>query len=188
MAHRASVLNHTANGVASHLTGDTIMKMKSFVPMLLGAILSFPVQAADVLNTKIMTLDLARDIANQTLEACRRNGYNTAVVVVDRSGDAQVVLRDVYVSRHAVEIAERKASAVVMSGVSTQDFRTNRADIRAELNEVRGILLLRGGLPIRAGGSLIGAVGVSGAPGGEKDEACAAAGIKSAQERLDFVE
>ncbi len=164
------------------------MNMKSLVPMLLGAVLSFPVPAADVLNAKIMTLDLARDIASQTLEACRKKGYNTAVVVVDRAGDAQVVLRDVYVSRHAVEIAERKASAVVMSGVSTQDFRTNRADIRAELNEVRGILLLQGGLPIRAGGSLIGAVGVSGAPGGEKDEACAAAGIKTVQERLDFAE
>jgi uncharacterized protein GlcG (DUF336 family) len=165
-----------------------LMPMKRFFPLLLGFIPSFPIQAADVLNVKLMTLDLARDIANQTLEACRKKGYNTAVVVVDRSGDAQVVLRDVYVSRHAVEIAERKASAVVMSGVSTQDFRTNRADIRAELNEVRGILLLQGGLPIRAGGSLIGAVGVSGAPGGEKDEACAAAGIKAVQERLDFAE
>src|SRR5512134_379887 len=113
------------------------MNVKSFVPMLL-AILSFPVPAADVLNSKIMTLDLARDIANQTLEACRKKGYNTAVVVVDRAGDAQVVLRDVYVSRHAVEIAERKANAAVLSGVSTQDFRTNRADIRAEMNEVRG--------------------------------------------------
>lgn len=164
------------------------MKMKLFVFTILLGALSSPVQAADVLNTKIMTLDLARDVANKTLESCRKQGYNTAVVVVDRSGDAQVVLRDVYVSRHAVEIAERKASAVVMSGVSTQDFRTNRADIRAELNEVRGILLLRGGLPIRAGGSLIGAVGVSGAPGGEKDEACALVGIKAVQERLDFAE
>lgn len=149
---------------------------------------SSPVPAADVLNTKIMTLDLARDIANHTLEACRKKGYQTAVVVVDRDGAPQVVLRDVYVSRYAIEIAERKANAVVLSGVSSQDFRTNRADIRAELNQLQGILLLQGGLPIRAGGSLLGAVGVSGAPGGEKDEACAAAGIKSVQERLDFVE
>jgi hypothetical protein len=63
------------------------MNMKSLVPMLLGAVLSFPLHAADVLNAKIMTLDLARDIASQTLEACRKKGYNTAVVVVDRSGD-----------------------------------------------------------------------------------------------------
>lgn len=73
-----------------------------------------------------------------------------------------------------------------MSGVSTKDFIKNRSEIRAELNEVPGILLLQGGVPIRAVGSLIGAVGVSGAPGGEKDEACALEGIKAVQERLDF--
>ncbi|MDH3562985.1 MAG: heme-binding protein [Gammaproteobacteria bacterium] len=142
--------------------------------------------ADDVLNTKLMSLDLARDIANATLQDCRKKGFNTAIVVVDRSGDVQVVLRDIYVSRHAIEIAQRKASAVVMSGVSTHDFIKNRGEIRAELNEVPGILLLQGGVPIRAVGSLIGAVGVSGAPGGEKDEACALEGIKAVQERLDF--
>ena len=164
------------------------MRMLRFFPMLLGIVFSFPAQAADVLNVKLMTLDLARDIANHTLEACRKQGYQTAVVVVDRAGDPQVVLRDVYVSRHAIEIAARKASAVILSGVSSGEFRKNRADIHAELNEIPGVLLLQGGLPIRAGGSLIGAVGVSGAPGGEKDEACAAAGIKAVQERLDFAE
>lgn len=163
------------------------MNMKSIVAPLFGALLSFPALAADVLNTKIMTLDLARDIANQTLEACRKKGYNTAVVVVDRAGDPQVVLRDVYVSRHAIEIATRKANAVVLSGLSTKEFRAARADIHAELNEIRGILLVQGGLPIRAGGSLIGAVGVSGGPS-DIDEACAAAGIKAVQERLDFAE
>lgn len=164
------------------------MRMIRLFPMLLGIVFFFPVQAADVLNVKLMTLDLVRDIANHTLETCRKQGYQTAVVVVDRAGDPQVVLRDVYVSRHAIEIAARKASAVILSGVSSGEFRKNRADIHAELNEIQGVLLLQGGLPIRAGGSLIGAVGVSGAPGGEKDEACAAAGIKAAQERLDFAE
>ena len=164
------------------------MRMNRFIPMLLGIVLSFPIQAADVLNAKLMTLDLARDIANHTLEACRKQGYQTAVVVVDRAGDPQVVLRDVYVSRHAIEIATRKAGAVILSGISSGEFRKNRPDMRAELNEIPGVFLLQGGLPIRAGGSLIGAVGVSGAPGGEKDEACAAAAIKAVQERLDFAE
>ena len=164
------------------------MKMKWPVLLLLGYVLSFPVQAADVLNVKLMTLDVARDIASHTLEACRKQGYQTAVVVVDRAAVMQVVLRDVYVSGAAIELAARKANAVILSGVSSSDFRKNRGDIHAELNEIPGILLLAGGLPIRAGGSLIGAVGVSGAPGGDKDEACAAAGIKTVQERLDFAE
>lgn len=154
--------------------------------LLSGLLVYTSTVAEDVLNTKLMSLDLARDIANATLQDCRKKGFNTAIVVVDRSGDVQVVLRDIYVSRHAIEIAQRKASAVVMSGVSTHDFIKNRGEIRAELNEVPGILLLQGGVPIRAVGSLIGAVGVSGAPGGEKDEACALEGIKAVQERLDF--
>lgn len=165
-----------------------MMRMKWLAPWMLGAILSSPLQAADVLNAKLMTLDLARDIANHTLDACRKQGYNVSVVVVDRDGAPQVVLRDNYVSRFATEIAQRKAGAVMLSGVSSGELRKNRADMRAELNELPGVFLLEGGLPIRAGGSLIGAVGVSGAPGGDKDEACAAAGIKAVQERLDFAE
>jgi uncharacterized protein GlcG (DUF336 family) len=161
------------------------MRLISIV-LLSSMLISLSAKAEDMLNVKLMTLDLARDIANFTLQDCRKKGYNTAVVVVDRAGDLQVVLRDVYVSRHVIEIAQRKASAVVLSGISTLDFIKNRGEIRAELNEIPGILLLQGGIPIRSGGSLIGAVGVSGAPGGDKDEACALAGIKAVQERLDF--
>lgn len=164
------------------------MRIERFFPLLLGFIFSSPILAEDVLNTKLMTLDLARDIANHTLEACRKQGYQTAVVVVDRAAVPQVTLREAYVSRYAIELAERKANTVILSGISTEDLIKNRGDMRAELNEVHGILLLLGGLPIRAGGSLIGAVGVSGAPGGEKDVACAVAGIKAVQERLDFAQ
>jgi len=164
------------------------MRMKRLVPFMLGAMASAPLPAADVLNVKLMTLDLARDIASHALDACRKQGYRVSVVVVDRDGAPQVVLRDVYVARFATEIAERKAGAVILSGVSSGELRKNRADIRAELNEIPGVLLIQGGLPILAGGSLVGAVGVSGAPGGDKDESCAAAGIKAVQERLDFVE
>jgi len=164
------------------------MRMKWLVPLMFGAMASAPLPAADVLNVKLMTLDLARDIANHTLDACRKQGYRVSVVVVDRDGAPQVVLRDVYVARFATELAERKAGAVILSGISSGELRKNRADIRAELNEIPGVLLIQGGLPILAGGSLVGAVGVSGAPGGDKDESCAAAGIKAVQERLDFVE
>lgn len=62
MAHRASVSNNAACGIAPYLMGDTFMKTKSFMPMLPGAMLSLPVWAADVLNVKLMTLNLARDI------------------------------------------------------------------------------------------------------------------------------
>ena len=114
--------------------------------------------------------------------------YRAAAVVVDRSGIPQVMMRDLHASRFTIQIAEQKANAVILSGFSSAEFRDNRGDIRGEMNHVEGILMLAGGLPIRAAGSLIGAVGVSGAPGGEKDEACAREALERVQERLDFAE
>lgn len=154
------------------------------------AVLLFSLQqavAADTLETRIMTLSLATDIARQAVAACAKSGYQVSAVVVDRGGAPQVVMRDVYASRFTTEIAERKANAVVLSGVSSAEFRLNRADIVSEMNEIDGVLVLAGALPIRAAGVLLGAVGVSGAPGGDKDEVCARAGLDSVQERLDFV-
>jgi uncharacterized protein GlcG (DUF336 family) len=156
--------------------------------VLLGTTFAVAAAEPDVLTYKQMSLDLARDLARVTVDTCRKQGYQVSVVVVDRSGTPQVVMRDNFASGASVEIAQRKAGAVVLSGVSSADLRRNRADIRAELNEIRGVLLLGGGLPITSGGSLLGAIGVAGAPGSEKDEACAAAGIKSVQERLEFAD
>jgi uncharacterized protein GlcG (DUF336 family) len=135
-----------------------------------------------------MTLKLASKIARVAVASCADAGYQVSAVVVDRSGAPQVVMRDVFASRFTIEIAERKANAVILSGVSSSEFRVNRAGIVAEMNEVNGILVLDGAVPIRTGGALLGAVGVSGAPGGDKDEACARAGVKDVQEQLDFLD
>ena len=141
-----------------------------------------------VLNTRLMTLQLASKIARVAVASCADAGYQVSAVVVDRSGAPQVVMRDVFASRFTIEIAERKANAVILSGVSSSEFRVNRAGIVAEMNEVNGILVLDGAVPIRAGGALLGAVGVSGAPGGDKDEACAKAGVENVQEQLEFLD
>ena len=144
--------------------------------------------AQDVLSTKQVSLELARDIATRTLETCRAQGHQVSVVVVDRAGVPQVVLRDAFAARFTIEIAERKANAVILSGIESSALRKNRADIRAELNQIDGLLVLDGAVPIRAGGALAGAVGVSGAPGGHLDEACARKGVAAVQERLDFAD
>jgi uncharacterized protein GlcG (DUF336 family) len=165
------------------------MCTKRLIGMLsLVAPLCLPLTAAagDIVEGRLMTLSLAADIARAAVEACRRSGYQVSAVVVDRSGAPQVVMRDVYASRFTVDIARRKANAVVLSGVSSSEFRRNRADIVPEMNEIPDILVLDGAVPVRAAGSLLGAVGVSGAPGGDKDEACARAGVHSVQDRLDF--
>jgi len=108
--------------------------------------------------------------------------------VVDRSGRTQVVMRDVFANQYMTQLAQAKANAVVLSNTSSSALRKNRADIAAELNLLDDLLVLDGGLPVMVAGSMIGAVGVSGAPGGDKDEACAQRGIDSVQERLDFAD
>jgi uncharacterized protein GlcG (DUF336 family) len=156
--------------------------------LLLSQLLALPAIAGDVVNVKLMTLELARDIAQGAIDACRKDGYQVSVVVVDRSGRTQVVLRDVFANQFMTQLAQGKANAVVLSNTSSGELRRNRADIVDELNLLDGLLVLDGGLPIRVAGSVIGAVGVSGAPGGDKDAACAQRGIDAVQERLDFAD
>jgi uncharacterized protein GlcG (DUF336 family) len=72
--------------------------------------------------------------------------------------------------------------------VSSSEFRRNREDIRMEMNHVDGLLVLEGGLPVTASGSLVGAIGVSGAPGGDLDAECAMQAMEKIAERLEFAD
>ena len=146
------------------------------------------VQAGDVITVKRLNPDLAWELAKHAVDACRAQGYQVTAVVVDRDGAETVLLRDTHASRFTIQIARDKANAVILSGIASGAFRDNRRDIQQEMNHVAGILVLQGGLPIEAGGYQLGAIGVSGAPGGEKDEICAAKALEKVQERLDFAE
>jgi uncharacterized protein GlcG (DUF336 family) len=164
--------------------------MKSLTGSLLAGlvtIVSGSVQA-ELLTTKLLPLDMARDIASSAIEACRKDGYQVSVVVTDRSGEPLVVMRDVYSNRYFTQLAQGKANAVILANTSSAELRRNRADMVNELNLLDGVMVLAGGLPVQAAGSLLGAVGVSGAPGGDKDEACARAGIEAVQEDLEFAD
>ncbi len=163
--------------------------MRKLLPaiLLFASLPAFSAQP-DVMPVKQIGMELARDIATASIEACRKSGYNVSAVVLDRSGNVQVAMRDTLAARHTLEIAERKAGMAVMSGSDSGEFRAARGDIRPELNHINGLIVMDGALPIRAAGSLLGAVGVSGAPGGEKDKACAAAALKTVEERLEFAQ
>nr|WP_245688325.1 heme-binding protein [Thiohalomonas denitrificans] len=150
--------------------------------------LSAPVAADDIIQVRRLSMEMAHDIARGAVEACRDEGYQVTAVVVDRDGFEQMVMRDTLAPRFTLQIARDKANAVILSGVDSSTFRYNRQDIREEMNHVDGILVLEGGVPIRAAGSLVGAVGISGAPGGDKDAVCAKAGVAEVQERLDFAD
>ena len=164
----------------------TYFQLALLIAPLTAAPLNVMAAQPDMLPVKQISLELARDIAMSSVEACRLQGYNVSAVVLDRAGDVQAALRDTLAARHTLEIAERKAGMSIMSGSDSGEFRAARGDIRPELNHMNGLIVMEGGLPIRAAGSLIGAVGVSGAPGGDKDAACAAAALKKVVERLEF--
>lgn len=148
--------------------------------------LGFITHAADVVSDKSIGMELARDIANETIMACRKDGYHVSAVVVDRHGLTRASLRDDLASRFTLEIAERKANMTVMAWTDSGSFKKARPDIRQELNHIDGLIVMEGGIKIVSGGYNIGAVGVSGAPGGEKDAACANKALNILKERIEF--
>jgi uncharacterized protein GlcG (DUF336 family) len=154
--------------------------------ILLTCLFSSDLFGADVFTQKNIGLEAANDIAKMSIDACRKDGFNVSAVVVDKHGNVRSVMRDDLAAKYTIEIAQRKANMVVMSGIASGAFKAARADIQQELNHIEGLIVMQGGLPIRASGILIGAVGVSGAPGGDKDEACAAVALKAMTERLAF--
>jgi uncharacterized protein GlcG (DUF336 family) len=144
------------------------------------------IYAADVVSDKSIGMDLARDIANEAVLACRADGYHISAVVVDRFGLLRAALRDDLAARFTLEIAERKANMTVMAWTDSGQFKNARADIRQELNHIDGLIVMDGGVRIVASGYNLGAVGVSGAPGGDKDAACAKKALEKLTERIEF--
>ncbi|RVU38261.1 heme-binding protein [Hwanghaeella grinnelliae] len=165
------------------------IKKTTWAACLAGTVaLGSSVAAEDIIKVRLMGSDLAADIARGAVQSCREMGYQVAAVVLDRAGDTMASQRDTFARRHTLEIAARKAGLSIMSGVASVEMRDSREDIRAELNHMDGIIVMEGGIPIRAAGSLVGAVGVSGAPGGDIDANCANAGIEAVQDRIDFAD
>lgn len=151
-----------------------------------GFILSIPAHAADVVTEKSIGMELSRDIASETISACHEQGYHISAVVVDRFGLVRAALRDDNASRFTLDIAERKANMTVMAWTDSGAFKNAREDIRQELNHIDGLIVMEGGLKIVSGGFNIGAVGVSGAPGGDRDAACARKALDKLAARIAF--
>ncbi len=160
--------------------------MYKSVTFLLFSLIGFSSQASDIVSDKSVGMELARDIANETVLACRKDGFHVSAVVVDRFGLMRAALRDDLASRFTLEIAERKANMTIMAWTDSGQFRSARSDIQQELNHIDGLIVMEGGVKIVAAGRNLGAVGVSGAPGGDKDAACAQKALQKLMERLEF--
>ena len=163
------------------------MRFRSFA--LLFSMLAVAVQAQDAtFATKSLTPETALIAAKAALEKCRKDGYQVTVAVVDRSGLTQVLLRDRFAGPHTIDIAANKAWTAASFKLSTMALaaETQTGKPMSAIRNHPKVFAAGGGLAIEAGGSLLGAIGVSGAPGGEADEACAKAGIKAIAEVIEF--
>ncbi len=161
--------------------------VKWLAPIMLAAATSANAQEG-TFQSRSLTPETALTAAKAALDACRKQGFQVAVVVTDRAGLTQVLLRDRFAGPHTVEVATNKAWTAV-------SFRTSTAVIAAEtqpgrpmsgLRSLPRLLAAGGGQAIEAAGSILGAIGVSGGPTGEADDSCAAAGIKAITDVIEF--
>jgi len=139
-------------------------------------------------TVKIMTPETALKAAQAALKKCRDGGFQVTVAVVDRSGVTQVVLRDRFAGPHTVSMAVDKAWTAVSFRTSTAELAqaTQPGSAQSGVRNRPRVTAGAGGLMIESGGSLVGGIGVSGAPGGDRDEVCATAGIDAIRDSLEF--
>jgi len=139
-------------------------------------------------TVKIMTPETALKAAQAALKKCRDDGFQVTVAVVDRSGVTQVVLRDRFAGPHTVDMAVDKAWTAVTFRTPTGEIAkaTGPGMSQSGIRDRPRVAAVAGGLVIEGGGSLVGGIGVSGAPRGDSDDVCAQAGIDAIRDSLEF--
>jgi uncharacterized protein GlcG (DUF336 family) len=162
------------------------MVMPVIVAVALGA--SAPAQA-QLLQRKDLSLDIALAVATAASALCKSQGYSVTVTVLDRAGETIVLLRGDNAVPHTVENARRKAYTSRTTRLPSSEFAKRVEDpaqhIARAQTTLPGFVALGGALPIKLGDETIGAVGVSGAPGGDRDEVCAKAGVDKVASQLN---
>lgn len=155
--------------------------------LLIGAsLLALPAHAQSVRTEKNMSLELANQIAAATVASCSASNYAVTATVVDRAGGIRAVQRADNAGPHTLAASLQKAytSASAKNTTLAMMEAAQKNPAAANLVHIPGYLLLGGGVPVRVGTEVIGAVGVGGAPGGHLDEACANAGIEKVKDLL----
>jgi uncharacterized protein GlcG (DUF336 family) len=157
------------------------MKIVSGLLLLAAAL---PVQA-QLIEQKSLSMPMALSIAETAAETCQAQGYHVSVHVLGREGQVLVALRGDGSSPHTFENSQRKAYTARTFKSPSGDFvKRVQADPGLGAVHLTGVIATQGGLPILLGDEVIGGVGVSGAPGGDKDEVCAKAGIDKVSAQL----
>lgn len=141
---------------------------------------------AMVRTERNMSLELANQIAAATVAACSAGGHNVTAAVVDRAGGLRALQRADNAGAHTVAAAQAKAftSASAKNNTLAMQENVNKNPMAAQLVHIPGFLVLGGGVPVKVGNEVIGAVGVGGAPGGHLDEQCALAALDKVKDQL----
>jgi uncharacterized protein GlcG (DUF336 family) len=139
-------------------------------------------------QARSITPEAALRAARAALATCGSNGHQVAVAVTDRAGHPLVMLRDRHAGPHTPATASSKAYTALSFKLDTTSFArvTQAGEVSSGIRQLPGVVAIGGGWPIEAGGSLVGAIGVSGAPGGDADDVCAKAGIAEIRDDLEF--
>jgi uncharacterized protein GlcG (DUF336 family) len=157
-----------------------VLAIATFV--LVGAF-SMTALSQDLLTQKVISIDMAQTTAQAAVMQCRANGYRVTATVLDNGGNVKLVIRDDGAGLGSLDLSRRKAySALIFRRTSGESVKIFGAMTPPPI--IEGAVMLAGGVPIKVGMETIGAIGVSGAPGGDKDEACADAGIAKIAEKL----
>lgn len=143
------------------------------------ALVAAPARAQAVINERSLSTDAAIEAATAALKRCRQDGYQVAVTVLDQAGRTKAVVSDDRGRLHTVEHSLRKAYTALTYRTSSAEYgqRVAATPTAAGTLHLEKITTAAGGVPIRAGNDVVGAIGVSGSPGGDKDEVCAKTGI-----------
>lgn len=134
---------------------------------------------------KRLSLDTAMRIGNAAIHKCREEGVQVSVTVVDRGGHEQIVLRDALAMPVSVPISKKKAYTAMSFNASTHDLIDRFKDAYS-VPKVDELIISTGGIPITVSGNILGGIGVSGAPSGLTDEACAKAGLAAVRDDLEL--
>lgn len=164
------------------------MKTSMLAASMMAALCSAAFAQTGTYTVRQLTPETALKAARGALEDCRKRGFQVAVAVVDRAGVAQAMLRDRFAGPHTVSTAINKGWTAVSFRTDTLELAqaTAGAGGSAGIRQLPNVVAVGGGVNIQAGGTTVGAIGVSGAPGGEADDACAKAGIAAIRDELEF--
>ena len=150
---------------------------------------AFSAHAQKMLATySTLTTAAAQRAAQAAFDRCGKEGYTVAVAVVDRGGQPLALLRNNLAGSHTVNTAIGKAATAVSFRVDTSELATQTQAGRPQsgIRALPNVVAIAGGIVVQAKGSLVGGIGVSGAPGGDADEMCAKAGFTAISDSLEL--